>query len=179
MKPPIRGRTEPPAGLLRRMDAILRSAFPSLVTLGLIVLAAVPVGAPGLVMAVCLPSVFFWTIFRPSTMPPPAVFCIGLAHDLLTLAPLGTGVLVLLLAHGITVRFRGLLVRQSFWLVWLAYGGVAVGGAAMVSALTGLLNWQLPPTTPAMHQLGISVGLYPMLAWVLTRAHRAMQNAEA
>jgi len=42
-----------------------------------------------------------------------------------------------------------------------------------------LLSWQLPPTTPAMHQLGISVGLYPMLAWVLTRAHRAMQNAEA
>jgi rod shape-determining protein MreD len=179
MKPPIRGRTEPPAGLLRRIDAILRSAFPSLVTLGLIVLAAVPVGAPGLVMAVCLPSVFFWTIFRPSAMPPPAVFCIGLTQDLLTLAPLGSGVLVLLLTHGIIVRFRGLLVRQSFWLVWLVYAGVAVGGAAMVWALTGLLNWQLPPTTPAMHQLGISLGLYPMLAWVLTRAHRAMQNAEA
>jgi len=179
MKLPIRGRTEPPAGLLRRIDAMLRSAFPTLVTLGLIVLAAVPVGAPGLIMAVCLPTVFFWTIFRPSTMPPPAVFCIGLTQDLLTLAPLGSGVLLLLLTHGIIMRFRGLLVRQSFWLVWLVYAGVAVGGAAMVWALTGLLNWQLPPTTPAMHQLGISVGLYPMLAWVLTRAHRAMQNAEA
>jgi len=179
MKPPIRGRTEPPAGLLRRIDAMLRSAFPSLVTLGLIVLAAVPVGAPGLIMAVCLPTVFFWTIFRPNTMPPPAVFCIGLTQDLLTLAPLGSGVLVLLLTHGIIMRFRGLLVRQSFWLVWLVYAAVAVGGAAMNWALTGLLSWQLPPTTPAMHQLGISVGLYPMLAWVLTRAHRAMQNAEA
>jgi rod shape-determining protein MreD len=179
MKPPIRGRTEPPAGLLRRIDAVLRSVFPTLVTLGLIVLASVPVGAPGLVMAVCLPTVFFWTIFRPSAMPPLAVFCIGLTQDLLTLAPLGSGVLVLLLAHGVIVRFRGLLVRQSFWLVWLVYAAVAVGGAAMAWALTGLLSWQLPPTTPAMHQLGISVGLYPMLAWVLTRAHRAMQNAEA
>ncbi len=179
MKPPIRGRTEPPAGLLRRIDAIMRGAFPTMVTLGLIVLAAVPVGTPGLVMAVCLPTVFFWTIFRPSAMPPPAVFGIGLAQDLLTLAPLGSGVLVLLVTHGITVRFRGFLVRQIFWTVWLVYAAVAVGAAAMAWALTGLLSWQLPPTTPAMHQVGISVGLYPALAWMLTRAHRAMQSAEA
>ncbi len=178
MKPPIRGRTEPPAGLLRRIDAILRGAFPTLVTLGLIVLAAVPVGAPGLVMAVCLPTVFFWSIFRPAAMPPPAVFGIGLAQDLLTLAPLGAGVLILLVAHGVTMRFRGLLVRLNFWAVWLVYGVVAVAAAAMAWGLTGLLSWQLPPTTPAMHQVGISVGLYPALAWVLTRAHRAMQRAE-
>jgi rod shape-determining protein MreD len=157
----------------------MRGAFPTMVTLGLIVLAAVPVGAPGLVMAMGLPTVFFWTIFRPAAMPPPAVFGIGLAQDLLTLAPLGSGVLVLLVAHGITIRFRGFLVRQSFMAVWLMFGVVAVGAAAMAWALTGLLSWQLPPTTPAMHQVGISVGLYPALAWVLTRAHRAMQGAEA
>ncbi len=178
MKAPIRGRTEPPAGLLRRIDAVLRAAFPTLATLGLLVLAAVPVGAPGLVMAVCLPTVFFWTVFRPAAMPPPAVFGIGLALDLLTLAPLGSGVLVLLVAHGITQRFRGFLVRQSFLAVWLVFGAVAVGAAALAWVLTGLLTWQLPPTMPAMHQVGISAGLYPALAWLLTRAHRAMQRAD-
>ena len=179
MKPPVRGRTEPQGGLLRRIDAVMRGAFPTFATLGLLVLAAVPVGAPGLVMAFSLPAVFFWTIFRPAAMPPPAVFGIGIAQDLLTLAPLGSGVLVLLVAHGLTLRFRGFLVRQSFVAVWLVYCATAVGAAAMAWALTALLNWQVPPTTPAMHQVGISAGVYPALAWLLTRAHRAMQRAEA
>ncbi len=179
MKPPVRGRTEPQGGLLRRIDAVMRGAFPTSATIGLLVLAAVPVGAPGLVMAVALPAVFFWTIFRPAAIPPPAVFGIGLAQDLLTLAPLGSSVLVLLVAHGLTLRFRGFLVAQSFLAVWLVYCLMAAGAAGMAWGLTGLLNWQIPPTTPAMHQLGISAGLYPALAWVLTRAHRAMQRAEA
>ena len=179
MKPPVRGRTEPRGGLLRRIDAIMRGAFPTLLTLGLMVAGAVPVGAPGLIMALCLPCVFFWTVFRPAAMPPPAVFGLGIAQDLLSNAPFASGVLVLLVAHGVALRFRGFIARQGFGTVWVVYCCVAAGAAALAWALTGLLNWQLPPTTPGLHQAAISVGVYPALAWLLSRAHRAMQAAEA
>jgi rod shape-determining protein MreD len=49
---------------------------------------------------VTLPCVVFWSVFRPGAMSPPVVFLLGLLLDLLTLAPLGTGVLTLLVAHG-------------------------------------------------------------------------------
>lgn len=179
MKPPVRGRTEPPAGLLRQIDALMRGAFPTMVTLVLMVLGAVPVGAPGLIMALCVPSVFFWTVFRPAAMPPPAVFGIGVAADLLAAAPFASGVLVLLVVHGVALRFRGFIARQGFGAVWILYCGMAAGAATLAWALTALLNWQVPPTTPGLHQAAMSIGLYPLLAWVLSRAHRAMEEAVA
>ena len=179
MKPPVRGRTEPPAGLLRRVDALMRGSFPTMATLGLMIMGAVPVGAPGLVMALCLPCVFFWTVFRPAAMPPPAVFGIGIAADLLANAPFASGVLVLLVAHGVALRFRGFIARQGFGMAWVVYCGVAAGAAALAWALTGLLNWQLPSTTPGLHQAAMSFGIYPGLAWLLSRAHRAMEDSEA
>jgi len=179
MKPPVRGRIQPPTGLLRRVDAIMRGAFPTMATLVLMIAGAVPVGAPGLVMALCLPCVFFWTVFRPAAMPPPAVFGLGVAQDLLAHAPFASGVLVLLAAHGAALRLRGFVARQRFGTVWMIYCGVAAGAAALAWALQGLLDWRLPPTSPGLHQAAISIGIYPCLAWLLSRAHRALAESEA
>jgi len=179
VKPPIRGRTDPQGGFLRRLDALFRAAFPTLVTILLLVLAVVPMGGPGLLMAMALPSIFFWTIFRPAAMPAPAVFGLGLLHDLLALAPLGVGILVLLVAHGVALRLRDFLVRQSFLVVWMMFCAFAAGSALLSWLLTALLSLQLPPVVPGLHQAAVCAGVYPLLSWLLTRAHRAMQVAEA
>jgi len=179
VKPPARGRTEPQGGLLRRLDALFRAAFPTLVTALLLVLAVVPMGGPGMLMAAALPCVFFWTIFRPAAMPAPAVFGLGLLHDLLALTPLGAGILALLVAHGLALRMRELLVRQSFLVVWMVFCAFAAGTALLTWMLTALLSLSLPPAAPGLHQAAACAGVYPFLAWLLTRAHRAMQMAEA
>ena len=178
MKRPARGRTEPQGGLLRRLDALFRAAFPTLVTMLLLVLAVVPMGGPGMLMAAALPCVFFWTIFRPAAMPAPAVFGLGLLHDMLALAPLGVGILALLVAHGLALRLRDFLVRQSFLVVWMMFCAFAAGTALLCWLLTALLNLQIPPVVPGLHQAALCAGVYPLLAWLLTRAHRAMQVAE-
>ncbi len=173
-----KGRPEPPMGLLRRLDAAARAGFPGLFTAFLIILAAVPVGVPGIIGAVSLPCIFFWTIFRPAAMPAPVVFSLGLLQDLLSFAALGTGVLTLLILHGVTLRLRDVLARQSFLANWLVFGGLAAGAAALGWALQAVLGWMLPPAAPGLHQLGLAVGLYPALAWVLARVHTAMRRAE-
>jgi rod shape-determining protein MreD len=173
-----KGRPEPPMGLLRRLDAAARAGFPGLFTAFLIILAAVPVGIPGMIGAVALPCIFFWTIFRPAAMPAPVVFALGLLMDLLSFAALGTGVLTLLIVHGVTLRLRDFLVRQSFLASWLMFAAFAAGAAALGWALQALLGWILPPLAPGLHQLGIAIGLYPALAWVLARLHTAMRRAE-
>jgi rod shape-determining protein MreD len=173
-----KGRPEPPTGLLRRVDAAARAGFPGLFTALLIVLAAVPVGIPGVIAAVALPSIFFWTIFRPAAMPAPVVFSLGLLQDLLSFAALGTGVLTLLIVHGVALRLRDFLVRQPFISAWLVFAGFAAGAAGLGWALQAVLGWSLPPLAPGLHQFGIAVGLYPALAWVLARLHTAMRRAE-
>ncbi len=172
------GRPEPSPGLLRRLDDFARAAFPVTSTAVLMIFGSGMTGLPTVVPAVALPCIVFWSIFRPGAMPPPAVFLLALLQDLLTLAPLGTGIVTLLVAHGLAVSWRRFLVRQSFVFVWLAFCGFAAGAAGIGWMLTALLAWDLPAPAPSMHQAALSAGLYPAFAFALGRIHTVMRRAE-
>ncbi len=175
----MKGRPAPAMGLLRQIDALARAAFPTGLTALLMVLAAVPVGLPGMVSAAALPCIVFWSVFRPAALPPLAVFGLGLLGDLLSFAPVGSGVLTLLVVAGLVTRWRRFLVKQSFLAVWLAYCGVALMAAALGWLLQVVLGWRLVPLAPGLCQAAMSAGLYPGLAWVMSRLHEGMSRAEA
>jgi hypothetical protein len=103
---------------VRRLEAAARAVLPGFGAALLMVMAAGPTGLPTLVAAVTLPQVVFWSIFRPAAMAPPVVFLLGLLLDLLSLAPLGTGVLTLLVAQGLAMTWRRFLIRQGFLVMW-------------------------------------------------------------
>ncbi len=171
----------PRQSLWRRLDATARWSFPASSTALALMLTAAPLGLPGqpeLQGAIALASVFFWSLFRPASMPPAVVFGIGLLVDLLGYAPPGVSVLTLLIAHGLALRWRRVLVRQGFLLVWLAFVGVAAGAATLQWMLTSLLTFRLLPPGPGVFQAAISAGLYPALATLLTRAHQTLAEPE-
>lgn len=171
------GRPVASPGLLVQADALARGAFPAGSTAVLMVLAAVPIGLPGLVPTAALTPVFFWSVFRPATVAPAAVFGLGLLQDLLTAAPLGSGVLVLLVTHALAARWRRALAAGAFPLVWLAFAGFAAGAAGFAWALDAALGWRVPPAAPGLVQAAVGIGVYPAIAAVLTRLHRAMDAA--
>ena len=171
----------PRQNLGRRLDMAARLSFPGSTTALLLLATAAPLGLPGqaeLQTSIALAGVFFWSLFRPASMPPAVVFAIGLLADLLGYAPPGVGVLTLLVAHGLALRWRRVLVRQGFLLVWLAFVGVACGAAAAQWALTSLLTFRLLPPGPGLFQAAIGAGLYPALATLLTRAHHTLAEPE-
>ena len=158
-----------------------RWAFPATTTALLLLAAAAPLGLPGqaeLQASVAVASVFFWSLFRPAAMLPLIVFLIGLLEDLLGYAPPGVGVLSLLLVHGIAMRWRRLLTRQSFLLVWLAFAGVGAGAAVLQWAMMAVLTWRLLPPGPVLFQALVAAGLYPGLVTLLTRAHQSLAAPE-
>ena len=171
------GRTpgiRPRPTVWRQLDAASRMSFPAACTALLLLLLAAPLGLPGqaqLQPAAALACVFFWSLFRPASMPPPVVFVLGLLADLLGLAPLGASVLVLLVVHGLAVQWRRVLAEQGFLLVWLVF----VAGWAICS----LLTLRLLPGAPVLFQFGLAAGLYPLLATLFTRAHRSLANPES
>lgn len=164
--------------LLSAADRAGRAAAPAGLTVLLMVLAAAPPDLPSAVPAVAFAAVLFWTLFRPAAMGPAVVFGIGLLQDLVTFAPLGAGVLTLLLTHAAAMRWRRVLARQSFLLVWLAVAGFAAGAVALGYGLQALLTLGLPPAAPAVWLFVLSVGLYPPLALLFTRLHRRLERAE-
>lgn len=165
--------------LLAAFDRAARASAPAALAVLLMVLATVPPDLPSAVPALAMGSVLFWTLFRPGAMAPPVVFGIGLLQDLLTFSPLGVGILTLLLAHGVALRWRGVLVRRPFVVVWMAVAGVSAVALALGYGLNAALTWTLPPPEPALHLLALAAGLYPPLALVLTRLHRRLERAEA
>ena len=82
-------------------------------------------------------------------MTPPMVLMLGLLADMLGYVPLGVDVLVLLIAHGLAVRWRRLLTRQGFVLVWISFIAVAVGAALLSWGMISLLTFTLLPLGPA------------------------------
>jgi rod shape-determining protein MreD len=171
----------PRENLARQLDKLARRGFPATSTALLLLLAAAPLGLPGqaeLQASVALVCVFFWSLFRPASMPPPVVFLLGVLTDLLDFAPPGVGVLSLLVVHGFAMRWRRILVRQGFLLVWLAFVAIAAGAAALQWLLTSLLTFHLLPPGPGLFQAAIGAGLYPALATLLTRAHQTLAEPE-
>lgn len=161
----------------RRLDMAARRSFPATSTALLLLIAACPLGVPGLpeVQAASgLACVFFWSLFRPASMPPPVVFLLGLLVDLLSYAPPGVGVLTMLGMHGLALRWRRGLVPLGFVAVWLSFAGLAALAAAMQWALTSLLAFQLLPLGSVVFQAAVGAGLYPVLAVVLTIAHQSL-----
>lgn len=176
-RPGVRAR--PTLG--RRLDIAARHAFPMSNTILLMLLTEAPLGIHGqaaLLPAVTLAAVWFWSVFRPDGMSPPVVFVIGVLFDLLAWQPIGTGVLTLLLIHGLAQRWRRPLAAHGFVLLWAGFAGVAVGAAALEWALMVVLTWRLLPLSPAAFQAVVCIALYPALAILFTKAHRSVANPE-
>ncbi len=167
--------------LRRRLDAASRRFFPAAGTAVLLLLAAAPLDLPGQAQAqpaVALACVFFWSLNRPASMTPPAVFLLGLLTDLLGLTPPGVSVLILLGAHGLAARWRGMLVQQGSLAVWLVFAAVAMGAAAFEWAVVGLLSVRLLPARDALLQFGLTAGFYPALAALFSQAQRGMADPD-
>jgi rod shape-determining protein MreD len=166
--PGIRPGTTP----LRRIDAAGRRSFPCVLTLAAVVLLAFPLGLPGdpeLQQVLALASVYFWSVHRPASMPPWAAFLTGLLCDLLGPAPLGIAMLTLVIVNGVATRARIVLLRRGALVVWLAFVGLATASFALQWLLTCTLELRLVPPTPALFELALAAGLYPLLAIGLAR----------
>lgn len=171
----------PRPGIWRRLDTLARRAFPVTSTVLLMLASNAPFGIPdqaSLLPAVAVVAVFFWSVFRPSGMPPVAVFLIGLLLDLMGWLPIGTGVVTLLLVHAFCLRWRRGMARQGFLAIWLAFAGFATGAAAVTWGLVALLDLRPLPLGPAAFQAVLTTALYPGLAIPFAHAHRDLAAPE-
>lgn len=169
----------PAPSLKRRIDAMARVSFPLISTLLLMFLAGAPLGLPR--QAVFLPaitviSVFFWSVYRPGSLPPPAVLVVGVFLDLLGWLPLGVGTVTLLIVEGLSLRMRPGLARQGFGVTWIVFAMFGSGATVLIWAASSLLDLQLLPIGSAIFQAVITIALYPAIAIPLTQAHRTLAD---
>lgn len=165
----------------RRLDAAARRCVPVAFTFLLLLVAGALPGLPGqpaLRPALVLIAVFHWSLARPASMPPPAVFVIGILCDLVGWMPLGVGALTLLGAQAAALRLGPAMARRGGTLIWIVFPCVAIAAAAATWAFASLLRLTLLPPGPVVLQAVFAVALYPAFALLLGWADRGIAAPE-
>jgi rod shape-determining protein MreD len=165
----------------RRLDIIARTCFPGCMTILLMLLTQMPIGIYGqaeLLPAVTMAAVWFWSLARPDTMPPPLVFVIGLMVDLMGYMPLGVTAFTMLAIHGIAISMRRPLAARGFAVIWLVYSLVALTASVLMWLLVMLLNFHLFPPNAVLFQSVLAVAIYPVIAIPFSAAHHSVANTD-
>jgi rod shape-determining protein MreD len=168
-------------GFWRRVDAASRYSFPAgFMLFGLFVIG-MPFGLPGQAEfrpVYAMACVFFWTLYRPASLPAPVVAATGLLLDLLGLSPIGLWAVLLLLLQGAAAAARRRLIAQSFVRTWMIFVGFAAGFSAMAWLGQSMLDLRLLPLGPLAAEWLAAFGLYPAFAGFFIRAHRGPAAVE-
>jgi rod shape-determining protein MreD len=152
------------ASLWRRLDAASRYMFPlgSLV-FGLFAIG-MPFGLPGqaeLAPVYAMACVFFWSLYRPSSLPAPLV-----------------AIVLLLVLQGVTLALRRRLAQQSFFLTWAVFSAFASALACLAWMAQSLLTLSVLPVLPVLVEMLLACGFYPAFAGFFIRAHRGPAAVE-
>ena len=154
--------------LLERLNIAAKALIPALLSGLLIILSLVPLRSPEvspITPALGLTAIYYWAVFRPDLLPTWLAFLLGLLQDLLTGAPLGVGVVMMVSMHSLVEIQRRIFVNPSFAMLWLVFAFFAAASLLLAGLLGSLLLGQLlEPRLLLLHYV-LTVGVYPCLAW--------------
>lgn len=165
-------------GEVGRTGLLLRGCVPTLATVLLLLLAALPWALPhgGVLLPVCgIVSIYYWSLYRPQQMPLGAAFLLGIFIDLLGGEPLGTMALVLVLVQAVASSQQRALAGKSFAVAWLGYMLISAGAAIVHWIVICVFFVTIVDPTLAIIGHALGVVLYPILTILLVRVHRLMR----
>ncbi len=165
----------------QKLDLLARNLTPLGLTLILVIVDAVPLHVPAFAQIapmLTMVAIYHWAVYRPTLLPPSAVFAIGLLQDILGGTPLGVTALVLLSVHGVVVWQNRFLAGKSFGIVWLGFGLILAGACVETWILVSAFHGTPVNAQPLAHEFLITLGIYPPLSWLLIRWQQSVLKAD-
>lgn len=167
--------------LWQKLDQMARNITPFGLTLALVIFSAVPLRIPGyapIAPVMALMSIYHWAIYRPNLMPLSAIFILGLMQDLLVGTPLGLYILVFLTVYGLALSQRRFFAGKSFFIYWLGFAIIAFAAAVESWVLASAWNLALLDFKAVFFQYLLSLGIFPIIAWVFLRWQQSLLQQE-
>ncbi|SDE55678.1 rod shape-determining protein MreD [Rhodospira trueperi] len=166
--------------VLQTLDHGVRRLVPFTLCLILLLLAVVPMTAPGFLRSaplVTVMCVYFWAVHRPDMMGYLGGFSLGLLEDLLMHTPLGVSSLVLMLVQFVVLTQYRFFVGKPFLIIWWALALIALGAILLKALIIAALTGHVVAPSAVFSSYGLTLLLYPPLAWVFSRAERLLIRA--
>jgi rod shape-determining protein MreD len=159
---------------------IARRVVPGVTTLLLVFLTHLHLPLPfyaDVAPALPLIGIYYWVVFRPDLMPRILVFVIGLFQDALIGAPFGLSAMVYLLVHAFVLNQRRFLVGKPFWVFWSGFAIVAPAAETLTWLIVSTLRGAVLPYDVVLASIGLTVVLFPAIAWLLLHSQRWLIGA--
>lgn len=121
-----------------------------------------------------LMAIYYWSVFRPTLVPPSAAFLMGLMVDFLSSLPAGLTAGLLVAVQWIVRGQRRYLMGQSYVVLWTGFAMVSFGAAALQWGVFGLTRFDWPPVEPILAGAGLTVLMFPLVVVLLQRVHRLL-----
>lgn len=165
------------SAISEQMEMFLRVCVPYIVMFILFILNMVFFSTP-LSMTIEIPFVvmviYYWSIYRPTLIPPLLVFLIGASLDLISGFPVGLSSFVFLVIRKTVSDQRLFLTGQSFMAVWLGFALVSVISTLVQWMLFGLMHFHWTPLQPVNLTIIAGILLFPVIAFILNLSHRVL-----
>jgi rod shape-determining protein MreD len=162
----------------------LIAAIPLLCGLSGVLIANIPISVlGGLVPAplLALVPVYFWCLVRPDLMTPAVTLTIGFCEDVLSGGPPGVWTLAFVLTYALVARQRDSFAGLSGLAAVVGFAAAAAFACttayALVAGLALLSGTRLPPVTPMMGELAMTVLFYAPAALVVGLLHHRLVGA--
>jgi rod shape-determining protein MreD len=165
---------------LRNLENFVRLLIPYLFLVLLVVLSVIKLPVPQIGEVkpyLVLMAIYYWSIYRPTLIPPLSCFLIGLIIDILSGVPLGLNAFILVGTHWIVRDQRRFLTGQPYITIWAGFGLVAIASCAWQWGLIGLIKLNWGSAVPGLITVVLSLFMFPFITLLLNLTHRLLPIA--
>lgn len=146
--------------------ALWKMMLPSLFIVVLSILLAAPFRFPGqseLQTGLILGTVWFWTLYRPASMPIALLFISGVIVELFVATPPGLLLLWMLVVYGVAHTIRFHFAQSGFFRYWGIYAVTVLIGVFLEWCLLSVRAMTVLSPLAIVFQWILSIGVYPLL----------------
>jgi rod shape-determining protein MreD len=123
-----------------------------------------------------LMTLYYWSIYRPTLVPPPLAFCTGLLMDLLSGLPVGLNAALLVAIQWLVSDQRRFLTGQPFIVIWLGFGLLNAFATLLQWGMFGLTGLKWPPLLDLVPSIGLGFVLFPFICGLLNLTHKLLPS---
>ena len=160
-----------------RLERFSLEATPAVLTVFIVLFAAVPLRIPGLkeVMPLfALISIYYWNTFLPGALPYLFLFALGLVQDTLSGLPLGVSSVVNILFALLLLREHKSFGKTRFGAVWLGFTLLSFVAMAIEWVIMSFYSGMMLPVEGLLLQWAATCLAYPSMHLLFTRIYRML-----
>ena len=122
-------------------------------------------------------AIFYWSVYRPTLVPPALCFGAGIAIDLLSGGIIGLNAFIFVVVQLLVRSQRRFLMGQPYVMTWLVFGLMVLSIGLIQWGMQSIAQARILDVLPVMISALASFFIFPYISLLLNGLHRLLPVA--